>query len=57
VKILIIGTFEECEHGADRIARVLDARHVGRITQREDGKHQVRIDARPRQEKPAPDRL
>jgi hypothetical protein len=37
VKILIVGTFEECEHGADRIARVLDARHVGRITQREDG--------------------
>jgi hypothetical protein len=54
VKILVVGTFEECEHAADRIARVLDARHVGRIVQRDDGKHQVRIDARPRKEKPAP---
>jgi hypothetical protein len=52
MKILIVGTFEECEHAADRIARVLDARHVGRITQRDDGQYQVRIDARPRKETP-----
>ena len=56
MKILIVGSFEECEHAADRIARILDARHVGRITQRDDGQHQVRIDARPRKEQP-PERL
>jgi hypothetical protein len=48
MRIHIVGTFEECEHAADRIARVLDARHVGRITRRDDGLYQVRIDARPR---------
>lgn len=52
MKILIVGTYEECEVAADRIARVLDARHVGRITSRDDGQHQVRIDARLRDEKP-----
>jgi hypothetical protein len=31
---------------------VLDARHVGRITRRDDGLYQVRIDARPRTEQP-----
>jgi hypothetical protein len=25
MRIHIVGTFEECEHAADRIARVLDA--------------------------------
>ena len=48
MRIHIVGTFDECEHAADRIARVLDARHVGRITRRDDGPYQVRIDARPR---------
>jgi hypothetical protein len=38
VRILIVGTEEECEVAADRIARVLDARHVGRPSLREDGK-------------------
>jgi hypothetical protein len=52
MRIHIVGTFEECEHAADRIARVLDARSVGRITQRDDGQYQVRIDARPRKEQP-----
>jgi hypothetical protein len=52
VKILIVGTSEECEEAADRIARVLNARSVGRVTLRDDGKHQVRIDARLREEKP-----
>jgi hypothetical protein len=56
VKILVVGTEEECEIAADRIARVLDARHVGRPSLREDGKYQVRIDARPREEKTASDR-
>ncbi|HZA84550.1 MAG TPA: hypothetical protein VFC13_24250 [Actinomycetes bacterium] len=52
MKILIVGTEEECEVAADRIARVLDARHVGRPSLRDDGKYQVRIDARLRDEKP-----
>jgi hypothetical protein len=52
VKILIVGTAEECEEAADRIARVLNARPVGRVTLRDDGKHQVRIDARLREDKP-----
>jgi hypothetical protein len=52
MRIHIVDTFEQCEHAADRIARVLDARHVGRITRRDDGLYQVRIDARPRKEQP-----
>jgi hypothetical protein len=52
VKIRIIGTEEECEVAADRIARVLDARHVGRPSLRDDGQYQVSIDARLRKEKP-----
>jgi len=30
VKIRIIGTLEECQIASDRIARVFDARYVGR---------------------------
>jgi hypothetical protein len=52
VKIRIIGTAEECEVASDRIARVFDARYVGRPSVREDGKYQVNIDARLREEKP-----
>ena len=52
MKILIVGTEEECEGASDRIARVLDARYVGRPSLRDDGKYQVRIDARLRDEKP-----
>jgi hypothetical protein len=51
MRIHIVGTFEECEHAA-RITRVLDARHVGRITPRDDGQYQVTIDARPGKEQP-----
>jgi hypothetical protein len=52
VNILIVGTEEECEVAADRIARVLDARSVSRPLLRDDGKFQVRINARLRNEKP-----
>lgn len=55
MRIVIVGTEEECEVAADRIARVLDARHVGRPSLRDDGKYQVRIDARLRDEKPPAD--
>jgi hypothetical protein len=37
VKIRIIGTAEECEVAADRIARVLAARYVSRPSLRDDG--------------------
>ena len=50
MRIVIVGTEEECEVAADRIARVLDARHVGRPSPRDDGKYQVRIDARLRKD-------
>jgi hypothetical protein len=52
VKIRIIGTEEECEIAADRIARVLDARYVGRPSLRDDGQYQVNLDARLRKQKP-----
>jgi hypothetical protein len=50
VKIRIIGSAEECEVAADRIARVFAARYVGRPVLRDDGQYQVNIDARLREE-------
>jgi hypothetical protein len=52
VKIRIVGTEEECEVAADRIARVLTARYVGRPSLRDDGKFQVNIEARLPEQKP-----
>jgi hypothetical protein len=51
VRILIIGTADECEEAADRIARVLDVRSIRPATLRDDGKYQVKIDARLREVK------
>lgn len=53
MKIRIIGTEEECEVAADRIARVLIARYVSRPSYRDDGKFQVNIDARLPEPKPS----
>jgi hypothetical protein len=51
VRILITGTADECEEAADRIARVLDVRSIRPATLRDDGKYQVKIDARLREVK------
>ncbi len=55
MKIRIIGTSEECEVAADRIARIFDARYVSRVEHTPDStyekpKFQVRIEARLREQ-------
>jgi hypothetical protein len=45
LKIQIIGTLDECEIAADRIAHIFDVRHVPRPSDRDDDLYQVRLDA------------
>ena len=54
MKIRILGTWEECNVAADRIARILDARWVSRVEQTRDSTYDkpefiVRIEARLRE--------